>query len=239
MPDFDQLLAERVTRPLSAVAPPLASLQRRAARRRQRKVSVVAVASMACVALVVAAPSVPWTGSQRETSGFASGVLDGVLDAGTDRSGPWRLVVAREEGGLCVQRLSATGRLPGACVKDGPGRLSQAAQFPTYDGDEYIVVLAGPTPAGTNRIEVTAGGNEAVATITEVEGQLFWSARLPPYDGGTRAVAYDVAGAVLDELSWPAKAEGQLLPTPEAPLVGPTCPTAVNAETGERTCASG
>lgn len=237
MPDFDELLRERLARPLSVVPPPIGELQRRAARRRQRRVSVVAAAVVACVAVVAAGSTLPWALGDRDGGMYASGLRDRVLDAGTDRHGAWRVVVTQDDG-WCIKRVSASGE-GGACGLTPPGRLGEASQFPTFDGDQYVVVLAGPAPPGTNRIEVFAQGVTAVATISEIEGRLFWSTRVPPGDGETRAVAYDISGQVIDELSWPPAPDASTLPTPPPPELVTRCPTAVNAETGEATCPSG
>lgn len=224
MPDLDQLISERLARPVPAVPPPLGQLQRRAARRRQRQLSAMAASAAATVAVAFAAAGggLPWQPGERETAPFASGLRDGVLDAGVDSSGEWRVVVTRDDG-WCVKRVSATGH-GGACGLTPPGRLHEASQFPTWDGAEYVVVLAGPAPPGTNRIDVTSSGKTVVATVTDVDGRLFWSVRVPPGDSGTRAVAYDRFGAVIDELTWPPPPEpqGGAVPSfPTAPRLDP------------------
>ena len=203
MPDLDQLISDQLTRPIPALAPPLGELQRRAARQRQRRLSAVAAGAAAAVGVVFAAAgaTLPWQPSEPETASVAAGLRDGVLDAGTDMNGEWRVVVTRDDG-WCVKRVAATGQ-GGACGLATPGRLNEASQFPTYDGDEYVVVLAGPAPPGTNRIVATSSGKTVTATVTDVQGRLFWTARVPPGDSGTRAVAYDQSGAVIDELIWP------------------------------------
>ena len=224
MPDFDQLLGERLARPVPALVPPLSQLQRRAARRRQRRLSAVAASAAAVVAVAFAAAGagLPWQPGEPETASVAGGLHDGVLDAGVDRNGEWRVVVTRDDG-WCVKRVATTGE-GGACGLASPGRLDEGSQFPTYDGDEYVVVLAGPAPPGTNRIVVTSSGKTVVATVTDVDGRLFWTARVPPGDSGTRAVAYDRSGAVIDELAWPpvpGSGDGTAPPVPPAPVLDP------------------
>lgn len=225
MPDLDQLISEQLSRPIAALAPPLGELQRRAARRRQRRLSAVAVGAAAGVAVALAAvgSGLPWQAGDPQAPSVAAGLRDGVLDAGVDSNGRWRVVVTRDDG-WCVKRVASTGQ-GGACGLTPPGQLDEASQFPTFDGDEYVVVLAGPAPPGTNRIVVTSSGKTVVATVTEVDGRLFWTARVPPGDSGTRAVAYDRAGAVIDELAWPpAPDAGQAPSFPIAPrLDPPTC----------------
>ena len=178
------------------------------------------------MAFAGAGDGLPWRFEQRERASFASGPRDGVLDAGFDSDGPWRVLVTRDDG-WCIKRVSATGE-GGACRLAPPGRLGEASQFPTFDSDEYFVVLAGPAPPGTNRIDVTASGRTVVATVTEVDGRLFWTARVPPGDGETRAVAYDGSNAVIDELTWPAPppSHSDAVPLmPDSPrLDPPTCP---------------
>ena len=214
MPDLDELLRDRLDRPLAVALPPLEDLQHRASRRRQKRWAAVAAGAAAGITLLVAGTSIPWPTQDRDVSGYAAGVRDGVLDAGTGRDGPWRVLVNRDDG-WCVKQVRPTGE-SGACQLATPGRLDEASQFPTWDGDEYVVVVAGPAPPSTNRIEVTAQGRTAVATITEVDGRLFWSARVPPGEGGTWIVAYDSEGAVAQEVTWP--------PVPDAPVPYPVPP---------------
>lgn len=241
MPDLDQLLGQRLTRPVPAVPPPLGELQRRATRRRQRRWTAVAAAAAASVAVAFAAAGAGllWQPDQPERPSFAGGLRDGVLDAGFDRDGRWRVVVTRDDG-WCIKRVSQTGE-GGACRLATPGRLEEASQFPTFDGNEYVVVLAGPAPPGTNRIDVTASGETVVATITDIEGRLFWTARVPPGDSETRAVAYDGSGAVIDELTWPPPPPSDAVPSmPDAASVlrcGPSLqqkPCAAGLEQGQQ-----
>ena len=237
MPDLDELLAERLARPITVVPPPLGNLQRRAARRRQRRLSLLAAGAAAVVAVVVAAPTLPSPFGAPDVAGYASGSRDGVLDAGTGRDGDWRVVVSHDGDGWCVKGLTATLR-GGACGLAAPGRLGQASQFPNWDGDEFIVVLAGPAPPGTTSVRATAQGITITATVKNVDGGLFWSARVPPGAGETRAVAYDAAGAVIDQFYWPPIPASAPTGLPVPQLV-PGCALAVNAETGERTCTRG
>ena len=228
MPDLDQLISEQLARPIPASAPPLTQLRRRAARRRQLRLSAMAAGAAAAVAVAVTVvgSGMPWQLGERETASFASGPRDDVLDAGVDSDGPWRVVVTRDDG-WCIKRVSGTGQ-GGACGLTPPGRLDEASQFPTWDGDEYVVVLAGPAPPDTHRIDVTSSGTTVVATVTEIDGWLFWTARVPAGESGTRAVAYDRSGAVIDELTWPPPpgAHGDAVPSsPAAPLLdAPSCP---------------
>jgi hypothetical protein len=182
-----------------------------------------------------AGPAFPWAVGERDVADYASGLRNGVLDAGTAPDGDWRVVVSRDDG-WCVKRVTATGQ-GGACQLSTPGQLDEASQFPTWDGDEYVVVVAGPAPPGTNTVELTAQGTTATATVTEVDGRLFWSARVPPGEGETRAVAYDVSGTVVDELYWPPTPPPATPPILPMSQLVPNCLTAVNAETGEESCA--
>ena len=200
MPDLDELLRERLDRPLAVVPPPLGDLQRRAAHCRHRNWALAAGAAVT-VGILAAGTSLPWPSDERDVAGYASGLDDGVLDAGTGRDGPWRLLVTRDDG-WCVKRVHPTGD-SGACQLATPGRLDEASQFPTFDGEEYVVVVAGPAPPGTNRIVVSSQGSSPVATLVEIEGRLFYSARVPPGEGETLIVAYDQTGAVIDDVLWP------------------------------------
>jgi hypothetical protein len=225
VPDLDVLLREHLDPPSGApdvVPPPLALLRRRAARRRAGRTSLIAAGAAAVVAVAVAGPGLALPGgSARDTAGYASGLREAVLDTGEGPDGPWRLEVT--DGGTCLRLLSAS-RDMGACDLSFPGRLSEASQFPTHDGDEYVVVVAGPAPPGTARVEVTGQGVTAVATTVAVDGRLFWSARLPPGGDGTRGVAYDASGAVLDELLWPPVPDPPSSPAP--PVLLPAVPLA-------------
>lgn len=220
MPDLDELLSARVGRPLDLVPPPLAELQGRAARRQRLRWAGVAVGAAAALALGLVAPSLPWP-AEREETRFASELSDRVLDSGEARNeGLWQLVVTQDDG-WCITRITKTGQ-GGACQLSTPGRLREASQFPTWDGEEYVVVLAGPAPPGTHRIEVTAQGVTPVVTLREIDGRLFWTARVPPGYGGTRAVAYDVDGAVIEELDWAGEPPPDGPPAP--PVAPPPCP---------------
>jgi hypothetical protein len=73
--------------------------------------------------------------------------------------------------------------------------------------------------------------------VTQVDGRLFWSARLPSGEGGTRAVAYDASGAVLGELDWPPPPKNWTPPAGEPELLMPECATMVDVKTGVGVCA--
>lgn len=221
MPDLDELLRDRLDRPLGVVPPPLGALQRRAAYRRQRRWALAAGAAVT-VGVLAAGTSLSWPTGERDVAGYASVLDDRVLDAGTGPDGPWRVLVTRDDG-WCVKRVHPTGE-SGACQLASPGRLDEGSEFPTFDGKEYVVVVAGPAPPGTNRIVVSAQGSSPVATLTEIEGRLFYSVRVPPGDGETRIVAYDAAGAVIDDVLWPPTPAPALPPAPGPVLLPPPPP---------------